>query len=514
MMAAKRTKPAKRLVKKAAVKNRKSIGMLAESPATASPNQIQIDLLAARIAATRAQQLTRELVDLALSEEMRTLAESDPSQFFTRIFGFFAPGNTLGWSNFATDKVLNALRGAGCQQSAQEQAIEFVTRVGDIFDDEGVIYYRHRTPEKVSRIISLLESVESWDSHGLAKEILAEWRAADRRASATPGEKVGSCIAAWHWCSRAFCYCNSRTTFTRRDGSQSSISLFDPELEESLDRRLHGISKDLGLEGEVFRQTDEELVESWNSSNFNWDQLPRKNFGLRCNLAQLVFESQMRRRGEIAETWEPLSRAPCYPTHPVNSLRTFIDWLNTEREFCFRGCHESWQASMQLGWATIALQNAHRTLYMLGLTKRDDCPKPNGDPTNLVEAEWQFNAITLFASLIDDEQRSGMKPSDDYVTMQWGTTQHVFNIRQAACICVMWKAFENGTPFQSQDYIVVNAREIYKETTGVDSNELQGLERNSRMRDVFKISPKKTHDAWGTMIVKKGPNSFGIQPPT
>ena len=78
----------------------------------------------------------------------------------------------------------------------------------------------------------------------------------------------------------------------------------------------------------------------------------------------------------------------------------------------------------------------------------------------------------------------------------------------------MWNALEGGTPFQSQDYILVNARETYKEATGVDSDDLQGLDRKDRLRDVFKIDRRTTHDAWGTMIVKKGRSTFGIQRPT
>ncbi|MFH1746956.1 MAG: hypothetical protein ABIG44_07920, partial [Planctomycetota bacterium] len=106
-----------------------------------------------------------------------------------------------------------------------------------------------------------------------------------------------------------------------------------------------------------------------------------------------------------------------------------------------------------------------------------------------------------------------MVHSPDYSTVRWGEKTFTFTARQAACVCVMWEAMQDGTPYLSKSYILANAADKYKEKTGLDRDELKGLENCRRFRDVFKADARNLHEAWGTMIVKQGKDCFGFALP-
>jgi hypothetical protein len=83
--------------------------------------------------------------------------------------------------------------------------------------------------------------------------------------------------------------------------------------------------------------------------------------------------------------------------------------------------------------------------------------------------------------------------SSDFSTVQWYGTQYDFTKTQAACVKVLWEAWENKTPGISEETILENAGSC-----------------GSRLRDVF---DKGKHRAWGTMIVKAGKGRFQLQEP-
>jgi hypothetical protein len=78
----------------------------------------------------------------------------------------------------------------------------------------------------------------------------------------------------------------------------------------------------------------------------------------------------------------------------------------------------------------------------------------------------------------DDPQ---FRHSEDFRSVYWFGSDHTFTPTQAACVRVLWQAWENGTPEIGQATIL--------EHPAVDSE-------SSRLSDLF-----KGHPAWKTMIV-------------
>jgi hypothetical protein len=72
--------------------------------------------------------------------------------------------------------------------------------------------------------------------------------------------------------------------------------------------------------------------------------------------------------------------------------------------------------------------------------------------------------------------------SRDFRSVHWFGADHFFTPTQAACVKVLWEAWENGTPDLGQDSILEHP-EVEAES--------------ERLVDVF-----KGHPAWGTMIAK------------
>jgi hypothetical protein len=76
--------------------------------------------------------------------------------------------------------------------------------------------------------------------------------------------------------------------------------------------------------------------------------------------------------------------------------------------------------------------------------------------------------------------------SDDFRSVRWYGADYRFTPTQAACVRVLWEAWERGHPEVGQETILSAA-----ESDG------------SRLRDLFK-RPGSTHPAWGEMIVEGG----------
>jgi hypothetical protein len=84
--------------------------------------------------------------------------------------------------------------------------------------------------------------------------------------------------------------------------------------------------------------------------------------------------------------------------------------------------------------------------------------------------------------------------SIDFRSVHWFGTDYSLTATQAACVKVLWQAWENGTPELAQATILED-RDVESEST--------------RLRDVF-----RNHSAWGTMIVPgKTGGSFRLNPP-
>ncbi len=72
----------------------------------------------------------------------------------------------------------------------------------------------------------------------------------------------------------------------------------------------------------------------------------------------------------------------------------------------------------------------------------------------------------------------------DFRSCHWFGTDYTFTAMQAACVKVLWEAWNNGTPEVGQQTIL--------ETANLES---------ARLKDLF-----KDHAAWGTMIVEGSTN--------
>jgi hypothetical protein len=81
--------------------------------------------------------------------------------------------------------------------------------------------------------------------------------------------------------------------------------------------------------------------------------------------------------------------------------------------------------------------------------------------------------------------------SPDFRSIHWFGVDYQFSGNQAACIRVLWKAWENKTPDVGQDRILEAAECVSK-----------------RLADVF-----KRHPAWKTLIVSKSRGTYRLQPP-
>jgi hypothetical protein len=156
-------------------------------------------------------------------------------------------------------------------------------------------------------------------------------------------------------------------------------------------------------------------------------------------------------------------------------------------------------------------------------------PEPVG-PFSLVEARSCLDKVLIWTDRADTKPGTAHRPDDeaeldsaddmshspDFSTVTWGDRpQFHFNVRQAACICVMWNALESGNPFLSPQYIFDNAADEYQDATSLRPEAVESLKNASRLRDVFKVDKKTVHPAWETMIVKVESGAYGlIRPPT
>jgi hypothetical protein len=83
---------------------------------------------------------------------------------------------------------------------------------------------------------------------------------------------------------------------------------------------------------------------------------------------------------------------------------------------------------------------------------------------------------------------TGARHSPDFRSVHWFGADYSFTSSQAACVKVLWEAWENGTPEVGQRHLLQEAKS-----------------EQSRLQDVFK-QKGQMHPAWGTMIVPSQTN--------
>jgi len=89
-----------------------------------------------------------------------------------------------------------------------------------------------------------------------------------------------------------------------------------------------------------------------------------------------------------------------------------------------------------------------------------------------------LEALTTPGKTASDKEKPKALHSLDFRSVKWFGTEFTFTSYQAACVKVLWKAWENGTSEVGGDTILLNAEC-----------------ENKRLKDVF-----KGHPAWGKMI--------------
>lgn len=99
-------------------------------------------------------------------------------------------------------------------------------------------------------------------------------------------------------------------------------------------------------------------------------------------------------------------------------------------------------------------------------------------------------AIEATSAAISDGSLSSARHSADFVSVNWFGTVYVLSTHQAACVRVMWEAWENRTPILSESTI--------QEAAGVDSP----------LRHVF-----RKHPAWGVLIVSPSKGRYRLAEP-
>jgi hypothetical protein len=85
--------------------------------------------------------------------------------------------------------------------------------------------------------------------------------------------------------------------------------------------------------------------------------------------------------------------------------------------------------------------------------------------------------------------------SADFSFVCWYGVDYNFTKTQAACVKVLYEAWDNRTPILTEETILEKAGSC-----------------GNRLRDVFKVK-KKMHPAWGTMIVTAGKGRLRLQEP-
>jgi hypothetical protein len=116
------------------------------------------------------------------------------------------------------------------------------------------------------------------------------------------------------------------------------------------------------------------------------------------------------------------------------------------------------------------------------------------------ESRWQIPQALPPAEELSERQVSvpevpvaEVSHSDDFRSVRWYGNEYAFTTMQAACVQILWQAWQRGAPEMSQARILEDAGSA-----------------SERLRDVF---DKGKHGAWGTMIVPGRKGAFRLGKP-
>lgn len=126
--------------------------------------------------------------------------------------------------------------------------------------------------------------------------------------------------------------------------------------------------------------------------------------------------------------------------------------------------------------------------------------------TGLLPLQNQIRSLQSWIELTDRTGPTGTakagvqaapKPSGNFRSLYWFGNTYRFTPGQAGPIELLWKAWVDGTRY-------VTSTEICDASGG----------ESKRVRDIFRVRRSVMHEAWGTMIRKKGNDQYFLQVPS
>jgi hypothetical protein len=175
----------------------------------------------------------------------------------------------------------------------------------------------------------------------------------------------------------------------------------------------------------------------------------------------------------IFPIWVALGSAVTFLTHPLRVQLTA----------------EEQAASSRARLAELIQFDGRPLLAQLAAAVTTECGVGLGlPPSNQVEQTQPTPAPPASAQIGEATEPQPPKHSSDFRSVVWYGTPFQFTPTQAACVKVLWREWENGTPEVGEDAIL--------EDPEVEADA-------KRLIDVFrdKKSPTGYHPAWRTMIV-------------
>lgn len=108
----------------------------------------------------------------------------------------------------------------------------------------------------------------------------------------------------------------------------------------------------------------------------------------------------------------------------------------------------------------------------------------------VVNVDPQSAAENMRRLEVAELRTADARHSVDFASVNWFGTLHAFSTNQAACVRVLWEAWENRTPILAESTI--------QDAAGVESE----------LRHVFRNNP-----AWNTMIVSPSKGRYRLADP-
>jgi hypothetical protein len=139
-------------------------------------------------------------------------------------------------------------------------------------------------------------------------------------------------------------------------------------------------------------------------------------------------------------------------------------------------------------------------LVLCGIASNLSLPRPPKPGDNDWENSLQLWSVEAFgrSDPVDNpapKKNTDASHSPDFRSVHWYGFDYLFTPTQAACVKVLWEAWERGTPVMGNESIIEEAGSV-----------------GDRLRNVFK-EKGGMHPAWGWMIVPARKGSFQLAEP-